>query len=150
MSTYLNFSIRSDNPYATTVHVHSHDRYFHKGTVSVNAGERFTRVRSFEEGGATFAEALVEAVTELDTTLPAQALVEIADLCSDCYLAVPMRDNSVLLATRRIYLGADVLIVGNTTIIDGEVHSPAGEVSPLAQAFLDGTIYGAKDELIFN
>ena len=78
MSTYLNFHIRSDSPYATTVHVHSHDRYFHKGTVSVNAGERFTRVRSFEEGGATFAEALVEAVTELDTTLPAKALVEIA------------------------------------------------------------------------
>ena len=71
-------------------------------------------------------------------------------LCSDCYLAVPMRDNSVLLATRRIYPGADVLVVGNTAIINGEVHSPAGEVSPLAQAFLDGTIYGAKDELIFN
>ena len=150
MSTYLNFSIRSTSPYATTVHVRSHDRYFHKGTVSVNAGERFSRVRDFDcVGGATFADALVEAVTELDTTLTAKALVEIADLCSTGH-ATPMRGDNVLLATCRTYPGADVLVVGNTTVINGEVHSPTGKVSPLVQAYLDGTIYGAVDELIFG
>lgn len=149
MSTYLNFSIRSTSPYATTVRVRSLNRDFKMGVVSVNSGERLTRTRSFEEGGATFAEALVEAVTELDTTLTAKALVEIADLCSTGH-ATPMRGDNVLLATCRTYPGADVLVVGNTTVINGEVHSPTGKVSPLVQAYLDGTIYGAVDELIFG
>lgn len=149
MSTYLNFRIHSDNPYATTVQVRSLNRDFKRGVVSVNAGERFSRVRSFEEGGATFAEALVEAVTELGTALPAKALVEIADLCSTG-LATPMRGDNVLLATRRTYPGADVLVVGNTTVINGTVHSSTGKVSPLVKAYLDGTIYGAVDEMTFT
>lgn len=147
----MNFHIRSESsPYATTVHVHSHDRSFNMGTVSVNAGERFSRVRDFDQlDGATFVDALVDAVTSLDTTLPVKALVEIADLCSTG-LATPMRGDNVLLATRRTYPGADVLVVGNTTVINGEVHSPTGRTSPLVQAYLDGTLYGAVDELIFN
>lgn len=42
MSTYLNFRIHSDKPYATTVQVRSLNRDFKMDVVTVNAGERGT------------------------------------------------------------------------------------------------------------
>ena len=149
MSTYLNFIIRANSPHETRVHIEAYDSEFNYGTVTAYHGEDIPVESEFDDQyGLTIDEALIEAAAYYDHTVSRDLLIEIADICD--YAAAPKRGDKMFLAARRTYPGADVLVVGNNTVINGEVYSPTGKTSLLAQAYLDGTIHGAVDEMTFT
>ena len=149
MSTYLNFIIRANSPHETRVHIEAYDPEFNCGTVTAYHGEDIPIESEFDDQyGLTIDEALIEAAAYYDHTVSRDLLIEIADICD--YAAAPKRGDIMYLAARRTYPGIDVMIVGNETIINGEIHSPTGEASLLAKAFLNGTVHGAIDELNFK